>query len=109
VDAVAVEPFGERVEDPVAPGHEREVVAEAAKQGLERMSVCVDASGDDGDVAPVLSLVLRVALGELAGLARGEDESPLDHEGVAAAPPFVGEDELGADHGHAGPSITGPG
>ena len=48
VDPLAVQARGVGVEHAVAPGHEVEIVAQAAQQGLERVAVGVHGAGQEG-------------------------------------------------------------
>src|SRR5205085_4515954 len=83
-----------------------QVVAVAAEERLERVRVPVHRSGEDRDVAPVLHLVLGVALLQLRGWPRVQDHRALHHEGVPALEPVAGEHELRADDRHSRPCIT---
>src|SRR5262249_46056450 len=81
--AVGVEARRVAVERAVAPFEEREVVAEAAEERLERVVVRVDRAGEERAPAPVDDAgALRR---HLAGGADGDDDAVLDpHRGRAA-------------------------
>jgi hypothetical protein len=105
-DRVAVEALRERIEDAVAPRHERQVVAVAAEEGLERVRVRVHRPGDDGDVAPVLAFLVRIVVRQLGGRSDGGDARTLQDHAVVAFPPAVGEHQASSDERHAPGCIT---
>ena len=107
-DGLGVKALREWIQDAVAPPDEGPIVTEAPQQRLEGMSVAVDASGQDRDVAPVLAFVVGESFSEVRRLARGQDTSPLHHEAVPAVPAVVGEDEFGGDEGHGVVYISRP-
>jgi hypothetical protein len=100
VDGLAIQPLGERIEDPLAPPAEGEVVAQPTKQGLERVCVAVDASRDDRHLPPVFAFVIGKAVCEFGRRARVQDPAALDHQPMSSLPSVVGKDELGGDQGH---------
>jgi hypothetical protein len=54
VDGIPIKPFREGIEHVVSPTGESSVVGEPLEQVLERVTVCVDRTGQDRNRAPVL-------------------------------------------------------
>ena len=101
-DPAAVEPLGERVEHPLTPAGEVEVVAQPAQERLERVAMGVDGTGQE-------RLAVErdvVGLGTPDRLERGdpalrERHRPARHEAAS------GQDQVGDEsQGHSGASQT---